>query len=319
MAELERAAAVRGFLLGLAVLVGALAALGHLSRPLNQTLLENMRLHTAAIAGLLSAIMAILGWRLIGAAGVFAALWSLWTALAAAPWTPLSPATPGSPALDVVSMNVFFDNPKGAEVAAWLADAEPDVAVLLEAQGLATHLPDLSARFPHRGGCAAIEPGCAMVVLSRWPLSETVWLALPYGDRRLATVVIDAPGGPVRLFATHWSRDFFGGVGARQAWAMTARVRRVTRDDPTPFIVVGDFNATLWDASVRTFASRTGVLAPRVWRPTWPVAAGPFGFPIDHVFVSPGVGVLHVGLTPGDLGSNHRGIRAAIQTPRPAE
>ena len=53
-----------------------------------------------------------------------------------------------------------------------------------------------------------------------------------------------------------------------------------------------------------------------VWPvPTWPAAAGRFGVPIDHVLVRGGPRLVSIAPWGAELGSDHRGLLAALSLP----
>ena len=89
-----------------------------------------------------------------------------------------------------------------------------------------------------------------------------------------------------------------------------------------PLVVLGDFNAAPWSAAVGRVARRFGVEPVGGLRLTWrsvkASALGPLGallsLPIDHVLVSPGIGVRSIE-TFAIPGSDHRGVLVRLAVP----
>ena len=92
-----------------------------------------------------------------------------------------------------------------------------------------------------------------------------------------------------------------------------------------PLVVMGDFNATPWSHAVRRIERLTGTRRiggiGRTWH-GYPTPLGevpvPLGLPIDHILISPGIGVLSVG-TLEIPGSDHLAVRAVLTVPTAEE
>lgn len=218
--------------------------------------------------------------------------------------------------LTLVSCNVFRTNPDKSRAVAYLRDREPDVAVLLEVDAdWAAHLAELDVIFPFR----FVEPredGFGIAILSRWPLSDQRVFA-PDGPSQLQlAATVRHHGREVRLFATHprsplsvwrWS------ALATQLGALADRAAAA----PRPCIVAGDFNATPWSAAYRVFTARSGLRDTALGRgvqATWNARLPAPRIPIDHVFASPDVAVLHRAVGP-DVGSDHFPVEVTLVLP----
>jgi endonuclease/exonuclease/phosphatase (EEP) superfamily protein YafD len=303
--------ALCGAVAAMALAAGAAAALGQLGRGVaNQTLLANLSVHLAAGAGLLCLGLAALGWRLVGGIGAALAVAVAGVTLARIDWTGVGPLPEAAARLEVLHFNVLYENRRSAELAAALRASGAEVVVLLESEGVADRLPELADLYPHRFGCAGTA--CEITILSKLPLEAPEWIEFPFAVQRLATAVLRPGGRPVRLVVAHFTKDFFAGIRITQQWRLITEIRKRLRREPMPVLLTGDFNAAPWDPVVKGVARFVGLRKPLALLPTWPVAAGPLGFQIDHILVSPELAVERIATIADPLGSNHRGLRASV-------
>ena len=101
---------------------------------------------------------------------------------------------------------------------------------------------------------------------------------------------------------------------------------QIVKDLPGPLIIMGDFNATAWSYAVRRIEELTGTQriagVGRTWHGGYDTPLGripePLGLPIDHILVSPGIGVRSIGTVPIP-GSDHLAVRAVLTLPWPEE
>jgi endonuclease/exonuclease/phosphatase family metal-dependent hydrolase len=199
--------------------------------------------------------------------------------------------------LRVMTLNLQFGRADTSSVARLVQREQPDVLVLEEttpealARLVAAHVGDASSPWRHHGGQAA--PGArGTVVLSRYRLVDDGPLPIGNGGARLRVL---APR-PFTLLAVHLRYPLHGVSGWLEDFrTLTAESRRTTG----PQLVVGDFNATLDHAPMRTLLG-TGLTdaddsAGSGWQPTWPRPGSrsvrSFTVPIrlmaiDHVLLS---------------------------------
>jgi endonuclease/exonuclease/phosphatase (EEP) superfamily protein YafD len=307
-----RAAETRAAVAGAAAaLGGALLVVGVTGlvgvRLASQTLLANAGLHSAALSAAFWMLAAAVGWRRLSVAGLLLATAVVAATLAGPRWRATMAAPPESPRLTLLTFNMLYENPTPLRVVEWLETARPDVVALQEAQALKPHLSRIDALYPHRLGC---EVECDLVILSRLPVLRAKRRDLPRAPRRMVSALVSVDGMPLWVHAVHWSRGFFGDSHV-QTWATNDAVR-AHRADGAPFVVAGDFNAAPWDPWLTTLMRQHGLAHPSGWRPTWPLALGPFGWPIDHVLTPSAVAVETIAALDDALGSNHRGVLAGI-------
>jgi len=85
------------------------------------------------------------------------------------------------------------------------------------------------------------------------------------------------------------------------------KIGRLAKNSKIPVIVMGDFNDVAWSATTRLFQKYSGLLDLRKGRGLFNTYNAKYWFvrwPLDHVFVSPHFGIIHIGLG-GEVGSDH--------------
>lgn len=213
--------------------------------------------------------------------------------------------------LKVGVANVRRENRDFARVVKWVEDFRPDVLVLIEVDGRwVDALAAIEAELPQ----ALKEPAddnFGIAVYSRHPLlSRNIEDFSDEGIRSLH-ILVNAPGGPVRVLATHalppsnmaWFQDRNRHLERVGAWS---------RGFAEDVIVAGDLNVVPWSTHYRAVESgglrnirpRAGVL------PTWPTFFPEWmRAPIDHVLYRGGLVLKSARLGP-DLGSDHMPVEA---------
>lgn len=301
----------RGVLTGFALIAAVL--LGSISFDIGlpgQSILQSLRFHAAAaclvlpfallVAGAPRRALAMLA-VIVMSVGLGA--WPLWQLQQAR-----SVAGPAVAAIDVVSFNVLADNERSREIADYLQDAPPDVAVILETPGIEAYLGKLTAVFPYRAGCANPR-SCDTAILSREPLVEPQVIPFgPTGNERLVIAGIDVAGQRVTIVAAHLSKPYFDGM----AFVELRQLQEALSGIDGPVVLSGDFNAAPWADAMVELAKQADLLPPS-WAPaTWPVPLGDLGIPIDNMFTRGPARIASLGAIPGAMGSNHRGLRARV-------
>jgi endonuclease/exonuclease/phosphatase family metal-dependent hydrolase len=91
------------------------------------------------------------------------------------------------------------------------------------------------------------------ILISRWPMSETVIHNLSYPEReprRAIASVIETPDGPLRLVATHL------GLSIHERRSQAKTLLDIAGTGSATTIVAGDFNDWFWVGSVRNALSQ---------------------------------------------------------------
>ena len=218
-----------------------------------------------------------------------------------------APATPpASPErLRVMMLNTNISGGKPALVGAMIDETLPDVIVLAEVNSFwLTALQTSLARYPYRLSAPRHDP-FGIALLSRRPLLQTDILRL--GPAGFPTLVasIEWSAQPLTIVGTHPPPPFNRKMSAQRDAQLTALGRVLKAENKV--LIVGDLNATPWSNAYRSLISSTGLqncAQGMGVHPTWPTYFWPFGIPIDHCLVSPGVPVSRFWVGP-DVGSDH--------------
>lgn len=223
-------------------------------------------------------------------------------------------ARPVAASLSLVSFNVLATNPDGHRIAAYLAEAKPDLAVIMEAPGIAPYLAELQATFPTRIGCQT-KTNCDIALLSRLPLdNQQIRTFGPFRRERLIVATTQIAGQQVTIIAAHLSKPYFDDFG----WIELTEIRALLRSITGPVILAGDFNSAPWSHSVARFASQMNLAPPPSYPATWPVQLGGFGVPIDNMFSRDGALIRTIATLSDALGSNHLGLVARVDILQPS-
>jgi endonuclease/exonuclease/phosphatase (EEP) superfamily protein YafD len=270
-----------------------------------------LQFHFALAAGIVSGLCLMLRWKpgAAAAAALLAANLGV-VAYRSAPvdTCTVQAAATGQHALRLMTLNIWGRNREFAALERVLAQHRPDVVVLQE---LRPHHRELLARlrttYPNQAFCDA-HPDCGIAILSRLPLDphrlsggEDVTVlesAVTIDDQRL--VVLGA----------HLHRPFAGHDQYDQFRALTHAVAKL----PGNAVVAGDFNSVPWAPNMAHYAAGAGVCASNLTHATWPVWMGPFGVPIDHIFLKDGVRLLSIATVSG-TGSDHKAVLATLGLP----
>ena len=260
------------------------------------------------LAGLLLALAVALGADAIRTASVSAQA------------TERSELGDGDAAVRVVFSNISIRNDDTGKFVAWIKVSDPDIVVATEVSSW--HVAQLSkamVEYPFQ----VLEPRehpFGMVVYSRYPLSGEAAIELTGGAPParvpiMVSVDVETPAGMLHVAGFHLFPPF---TPQRFAWRneQLATASETLAEVDSPKLVVGDFNATPWSASLRGFQSEND-LSGFNSQATWPVSLGFAGIPISHAFASRDLPILKVETGP-DIGSDHRPLLIDV-APYPVE
>jgi len=228
----------------------------------------------------------------------------------------------GRETLSVVSANIHRGTADPAAVVALVAREDPDLLLVQEltpgyvrelgAAGLGRLLPDRVLAVYHG---RPKKPGLG--IYSRLPLRE-----LGPHDNNALGAALRLPGGRrVRLINVHPHTPKPGHVGE---WSRSLAMLP-SAGTGAPWILAGDFNATLDQVELRDVVDRgyrdAGDVAGKGLEPTFPRQGwhdlGPF-ITIDHVLADERLGIVDYGVA--ELpGSDHRAIHAELALPAAGE
>lgn len=210
--------------------------------------------------------------------------------------------------VSLLSFNMLGDNPESRRVAQYLVDTLPDVAVLLEADGIQSNLAQVLGAYPTKVGCDS-PASCDAAILTRLPVKQSRIFEFGATRRqRLILVTVDVGGAQLTVIATHLSKPYFDRFSAVELKQLTELLTYIEG----PVVVAGDFNGAPWSNSINTFVSDSNLAPGPAMPATWPVDLGPLGVPIDNMFSRDGAAIRTITALSDALGSNHRGLLATI-------
>ncbi|MFN0121510.1 MAG: endonuclease/exonuclease/phosphatase family protein [Blastocatellia bacterium] len=245
-------------------------------------------------------------------------LFNLWFV---APWYfPVKRASANPPNLGanfrVVLSNVLFSNRDFDAVLRLAREENPDVLVLQEMnRAWLGGAQPLERDYPHRMLATYFGLG-GVLVLSRYPLTRAPVMDRPDWDVSGLAARVDFHGRPVSLIALHPpSPESAQGMHMRNR--MLDVVAGAARDLPSPLILIGDLNTTMWSPSYTRLESGSGLRNARRGfglLPTWPTFLPVMYIPIDHCLVSPDIEVIQC-RTGRRVGSDHLPLVVDLRIP----
>ncbi|MEL7254314.1 MAG: endonuclease/exonuclease/phosphatase family protein [Pseudomonadota bacterium] len=304
------ALAVVLFLAGLSHLVGDVAG-QYITTQLRS--FDSVRPHLIPVALILSALVAALGYARV--ALVSAVLAAVITVSLITDHRNRSDAGTGDPTLRALWFNMQTGNPIApATLAQALLDSRADIIILAEARP-AMGVPDLlQGSHPHRLGCDARKT-CGVLLLSRYPLIRPRIKPLSTRTERFLRASVDLPGTEtdLRLIAAHLIKPWVYGFAQNEEKTLHWAIARAS--NPAPTLLMGDFNAAPWSRRMRDITGRFNFRHAARPVATWPVKAGRWGIPIDHILVRGEASLMNLRPWGAELGSNHLGLIADIALP----
>jgi endonuclease/exonuclease/phosphatase (EEP) superfamily protein YafD len=228
-----------------------------------------------------------------------------------------TPAPPPSwPAdLKVMSFNIMGDNSfdNGGKIADAMIASGADVVMIQESAPLGPHIDRIKQTYPYRLGCGASTITCDQSLWSKTPLvSGEVKTASPLYRDRLLLASIAFGNKRINFVNVHTTKPYFDNIHAIELNLIAQHMRDFAQRNPWPFVVAGDYNASLLTPGVRRFVIDTKLMTANREPPTWPVAAPTIGMAIDHIFVSDPLRFRSLTTLPETFGSNHFGLVAEI-------
>lgn len=220
------------------------------------------------------------------------------------------------PALKIASFNVLYNNALPEVATGFAAAEQPDIIVFEEFS--ATWLPSLERlreRYPHQAAFTLRNGGTDVVIVSRLPLIEPRLVEPEERRIRIVTAGVEIAGRRVRIIGLHPPVPLTARLAQIRARHFEI-VAGLVQASPDPAIVVGDFNATLWGAPLRSLFAQTDLRAHTRWPAPTYAAIFPWvtRIPIDHVLVSPGLQITEL-RTGERRGSDHFPVVARVAVP----
>ena len=224
---------------------------------------------------------------------------------------PASAAVAPEAPVSIVSLNLWYRNERFETVRDYLRMRSPDVLVLSElTPRWVAELRKITAAYPYWLSVDRRNPW-GLGVFSKYPLRGATPTDLGLSGSVNVVTTVALPGGDVRLVAVHLSSPSTPAraVNRNRQLAEVARVAgpAVGRSDPTPRIVVGDFNVTPFSPAFGDLLATTGLVdaaRPRGLLGTWPTWMPLLKLQIDHCLADASLAIGDVSLGP-DVGSDH--------------
>lgn len=208
----------------------------------------------------------------------------------------------------LMSFNIENDNfANGAAIADMVIASGADVVNILEAEPLLSELPRLLKTYPYYIGCGVGMQECDTLVLSKRPLIEPrirnigmLW------RNRLTVSAIDFDGQKVNFLAAHLTKPYYDEFHGLEIWDLAEIIPSLSG----PLVLAGDFNTSILAPDVQYLMRTQGLGTASLEPATWPIAAGAFGIPIDHIFARVPLRLKSVRRIENGFGSNHFGLMA---------
>lgn len=278
----------------------------------------NAQTHFGLLAGLLALAAFLLHRKLPGlllvAAGLVLALYPV-ARIAQLADMATAQETAGKPALRLMSFNILGNNQEnGAAIRDEILGSNVDVAIILEARPLESHLEALSALYPYRLGCHEMTQGCDLMILSRLPFtSQQIGALSDLRKERYMQVTVDVAGQSVNVVAAHLSKAWFDDYHATELWRLSRRLEKLQG----PLVLAGDFNASSLGADMGWFLRQTGLRRAPNEPATWPEIFVEAGLAIDHIYARAPMRLSRLERLANNHGSNHFGLKAELIVDQP--
>jgi endonuclease/exonuclease/phosphatase (EEP) superfamily protein YafD len=223
----------------------------------------------------------------------------------------VSAADAGAPGFRLMSFNILSDNfENGEAIASAIISSGADIVNVMEAAPLYNQLERIAQTYPYRLGCGVIVLNdCDQLMLSKVPLENgSVRTLSDIFENRFILAQVTLAGRKINIGGIHTTKPYFDNFHTMEL----IRAALAITDTDGPLVLSGDFNASSLAPNMRAFLKWTD-LHPAGWEAaTWPIEAGAFGVPIDHVFVRAPLTIRTLQRLPDAIGSNHYGLMADI-------
>jgi endonuclease/exonuclease/phosphatase (EEP) superfamily protein YafD len=279
------------------------------------TIFQNLHLHLAVIAVLAVSVALLIRFNIFGVIVLLAAIGmsGYGYMLSQSHAVELSDA-PGQ-TFRLLSFNVLGTNFEHADaIVDEIIASRADVVNIMEARALNGALPRLLAVYPYRIGCGEQTKSCDLMMLSRFPMRNgTIQSLSSFAYHRFITARIQLPGGEVNVAAIHLTKPYFDSYHEEELQGAARMFARLTG----PLVLSGDFNASSISPDMLDFLARTGMKTAKHQPATWPIIAGSWGVPIDHIYIRAPLVFRHIQRIADNHGSNHYGLVADLGLPSP--
>lgn len=219
-------------------------------------------------------------------------------------WGNTQPVDSSREQLSLVVFNVNYRNVKFADVAAYVAERDADVIVIIEAtppmkEALLSSLP----AYEMIG--YTLDDAFGMLLFSRLPIHDQNELYL--GDSRLLALSVNVTKGS-EIFSVLGIHTMppAGATNSALRDKMMDQAKSWAEEVSNP-VVVGDLNATPWSSAFRSITDGTLHNTQKGFgiQTSWPNEFWPLSIPIDHGLIGENLTTVSRSVGPF-LGSDHR-------------
>ncbi|MBL4633922.1 MAG: endonuclease/exonuclease/phosphatase family protein [Kofleriaceae bacterium] len=221
-------------------------------------------------------------------------------------WGQALPSDPDRSELSLLVFNVNHRNPNPAKVAAYIAEKDADVVVILEAtEDIEDEMSAALGDYEKLG--RSLWHAFGMLIYSRLPITGSEELF--FADSELLTIALSVTknGETFSILGLH-TMPPVGRENSLLRDRMLAEAKAWAMEAVNP-IIVGDFNATPWSHAYRKLVdgplhnSQIGFGL----QTSWPNGLWPLSIPIDHAVLGKTLTTTERSVGPF-LGSDHRPI-----------
>ncbi len=218
-------------------------------------------------------------------------------------WLSVEPAVPTRTAaapdrtFSLLSANVLMENRDSAAFLAIVEQYDPDLLLVMETnEWWMAQLQPIRERYAHHIEQPQ-ENHYGMALYSRFPLQETEIHYFEDDGTPAIYTVIQLPAGDEVIFYGEHPRPPLPENSVKAADKELIKVANRAFAADLPVVVAGDFNDVPWSYTVETFASISHLRDIRIGRGFYNTFDANNRFlrlPIDHVFLSPGLGLVEL-------------------------
>ena len=193
--------------------------------------------------------------------------------------------------------NILMENKEAQAYLDLVSVLSPDVVLVMEPNDWWTEqLAPLRQTYAHR----VEQPQgnhYGMNLYSRFPLSETeIHYFEDAGTPSIQTLLQLPSGDEIVFYGTH-PRPPLPENSVNAADKELIKIAQRTREADHPVVVAGDFNDVPWSFTIEKFKKISQLRDIRVGRGfynTFDAQSLILRLPIDHIFISPGIGLIHL-------------------------
>lgn len=217
------------------------------------------------------------------------------------------------PVYSLLHFNLYWINSQREAVIDKIIELDPDLISLSEAATRWTfEIKRLDSKWPYLLHCPEWGKRGGIRFYSKWPLDNTNQYCGPYGS--FARTQVTTPNGETFTSGSVHLRWPWPASGPKQLESITPELEKVGANA----LFAGDFNATTWSWSVKSFANASKMEVIPGVGPTWMIDELPLyytwwaGLPIDNVMKKGRINVLSAE-TLSDMGSDHLPVMVKFQ------